>query len=385
MTQRSVAFVISLVLAITGVASPVWAAEEKVPAFVPRPPEWYVISVTARMPDGLTEAVEALDGVEMVSSVRVGTEPLVETRDVYGALVDRAPSGYIIPLEVHAIDAEAHNRFVPAEVARVLSALGPDQAVLSRSSAEFRRIGIGGTLRFNGGRTFTVIGVVADEWIGSAEAAVSVAGGDLLRIENERYALVLYDGSAALLEYRVNNLVDETVRVRSRDEVDTFRHADAVASQIAIKRRFGEFAYHEDGGGTITIDPAWVKANIVSDPMPLLGSFPCHREFAAMLRNVMTELVHEGNDDVIDPRRFHGCWNARFIRGRKDLSRHAWGVAVDLNFGFDGGDRRGSATHSALIQAMLDQEVLSGHLWSDPDFGHFEWFGVASEVETDVE
>jgi hypothetical protein len=345
--------------------------------FTPRPPEWYVISVTRALPEGLTADIEMLDDVDVVSTVRVGTVNLVETTDLSGSVVDRAPRGFFLPLEVHVIDVEEHRRYVPPEVARVLGALGADQAVLSRSSAAFRRIGLGGQLRFDRGGTFTVIGIVADEWIGSAEAVVSPAGGDILGVSIERYALVRHDGSGALLEHRANQLTDKVVRVRSRNQVDTFRHADAVASQIAIKTRFGEFAYRPIGGGNIEIDPEWVKANIVYQSIPLLGSFPCHREFTAMLGEVMTELETEGNGDVIDRRRFRGCWNARFIRNRRDLSRHSWGVAADINFGADRGDEPGSPTHTALLEAMLAREILSGHVWSNPDPGHFEWFGDA--------
>ncbi len=343
---------------------------------VPAPGDgWYVVSVTAELPDELVSGLALLDGVEVVSVVRVENRDLTLTRRADGSVADRAPSGFFFPLEVQAIDALAHSEYVPEPVGDLLTGLGPDEVALSTSSAVFRDLGPGGTLVLDDGSELTVEGVVDDEWIGAAEAAVSSSGGEALGIALARYAVVRFDGSRDELKRAAESLTDAAVHVRSRDEVDLFRHADAVAPQIAIKQRFGEFAYRPTEGDFIEIDPAWLDANIVEVEIPLLGNDKCHREFVAMLSEIMLELEHSGQAEAIDPSAYLGCWNSRFIRGRKDFSRHAWGIAADINFGNgpDGGP--GSPTHPALLAAMRERDILSGHLWTDPDPGHFEWFG----------
>jgi hypothetical protein len=80
--------------------------------------------------------------------------------------------------------------------------------------------------------------------------------------------------------------------------------------------------------------------------------------------------------DVIDRGAYKGCWNPRFIRNRTDLSHHAWGVATDINFGNDLAGP-GSPTDPRLIEAMAALDILSGHAWTDPGPGHFEWFPPA--------
>lgn len=344
---------------------------------VPAAERWYVVSVTAELPEELSSGLALLPGVDAVSVVRVENIQVVETRDGAGSIVDQPPEGFVIPLEVHAIDPNAHAAYAPESVVRLLSDLGPGQVLLSESSARFRRLDTGAELVLDGGAILTVAGVVSDEWVGMGEAVVSTSGAEALGIARERYAILRFDGSRAELERAAGGLTDAPVHVRARDEVDVFRHADSVASQIAIKTMFGEFAYRPIGGDFIEIDPAWLEANIVEVEIPLLGNDKCHRQFVAKLSGAMIELERAGLADAIDPSAYLGCWNSRFIRGRDDLSRHAWGVAADINFGNEPDGGPGSPTHAALLEAMLGRDIRSGHAWTDPDPGHFEWFGEA--------
>ncbi len=353
------------------------SAAETTTTATPTTEGWFVISVTAELPEELSAGLASLPGVDAVSVVRVENIQVVETRDRAGSIVDQAPEGFVIPLEVHAIDPDAHAAYAPESVVRLLGNLEPGQVLLSESSARFRRLDTGAELVLGGGAILTVAGLVPNEWVGMAEVVVSLSGTEALGIGRERYAILRFDGSRAELEQAAGALTDAPVHVRARDEVDVFRHADSVASQIAIKKVFGEFAYRPIGGDFIEIDPAWLEANIVEVEIPLLGNDKCHRQFVAKLSGVMIELERAGLADAIDPSAYLGCWNSRFIRGRDDLSRHAWGVAADINFGNEPDGGPGSPTHPALLDAMLQRGIRSGHAWTVPDPGHFEWFGKA--------
>ena len=67
------------------------------------------------------------------------------------------------------------------------------------------------------------------------------------------------------------------------------------------------------------------------------------------------------------------------ITGRRDLSRHAWGIAADINFGNDL-DGPGSPVAPLLLSAMEFHGITSGHDWTTPGPGHFEWVGLRSQL-----
>jgi hypothetical protein len=339
----------------------------------PDPRIWYLISVTATLPEGLSDGLGTIDGVDVVSTASVGTLNLVTSTDAEGVPVDAAPIGFTFPLEAQTFDPPGRSGFIPLDVEQLLTDLGQGEAILSTSSARLRKVGVGGMLRLEGGEELAVVAVIADEWVGDAEVVVSADDAEDLGVTNERYSVVRFNGSRTDLERNANALVDASVRVRAEDEVDVFRHADAVASQLAVKLRYGEFAYRPLRGDAIEIDPVWVEANILYEHIPLLGGITCHKDFVAMLLEAMTALEAAGHVDVIDPAAYKGCWNPRFIRQRTDLSHHAWGAAADINFGNDL-DGPGSPTDPGLLEAMAAIDVQSGHAWTDPDPGHFEWF-----------
>lgn len=334
---------------------------------------WFVVSVTGWIPDGFANPLAELPGVEVVSVVRIGNAAVVETRDGSGNVVDRTRRGFVIPVELQAIDPTGHAEFVPPEIAVRLDSLLPDQVILGESSARLRRLGPGATVVLEDGTELEVAAVVDDRWVGFAEMVTTVPDPDRLGTERDRYAVVRFDGTREELEAAMMTLTDLAVRVQDEAGAAVFRHADAVQPQVVIKERFGEFSFRGGRGQRVEIDPAWVEANIVTARLPRIGSVTCHREFIEMLRGVMEQLVAEGNGRLIGPGSDNGCWNPRFIAGRRDLSRHSWGIAADINWGNDHDGPR-SPVAPALLEAMEEAGITSGHAWTNPDAGHFEWY-----------
>jgi len=364
---------------ITAVAPTATTAPTSTTTTGPREPGWYVVSVTAALPEGFAAGLADIPGVDAVSTVRVGIVNVVATRDAGGPPVDEAPEGYALPLEAQSFDPGDHSAYVPPDVADVLDDLDEGLAVLSESSASFRRLGEDAELVLDDGSVLTVIGVVGDEWVGAAEIVLAPQDAERLEVSNERYSIVSFEGTRRELEQLANATTEAEVRVMSRDDVDVFRHADAVAAQIAIKQRFGEFAYRPADGDTIEIDPAWTEANIRRESVPLLGEVVCHVAFLELLRSAMTALAEAGFSDAVDPDAYAGCWYPRRIRQRTDLSRHAWGVAADINFWNEADESPGAPDDPRLVEALAAVGVRSGHAWTDPDPGHFEWFGPVAD------
>jgi D-alanyl-D-alanine carboxypeptidase len=325
--------------------------------------------------DTFVAAVSAVEGVGDVVAVRSGNLHLLATADASGRPVDQPPKGFVIPVDAVVLDGSGVRRFVDDEIAAAVGGLRPDQVVLGETAAAIRRLGPGGRLVVEGGQTLTVAAVVPDRFLGSAEVVavdVAVYGDDP---PEPRFAYVDYDGDADELE-------DELTARLGEEEGVKVRYLAASASprprttrtQAAIKEKFGEFSYRPVGGGRFEIDPDWMAANIVTTTLPLVGETKCHRAMVPILRDVLQGLVDDGLASVIDPAAFQGCWNSRFIAGTDRLSRHAFGAAVDVNFGnaLDGG--AGSPVNPELLARMEAAGLTSGHDWSNPDPGHFEWY-----------
>lgn len=329
------------------------------------------------MPRGLSDDFVDRVGpfVSQLSLVHTETLHIVETASADGTVVDSPRSGYVIPVQGIAVDAEAHAPLLPDEVAATLAGLSPDEVILSESSAEFRRLDIGGTISFEDGRTVTVAAIASDPEFGAEELITTnteLVGGDGSEL---RFAVVEFDGTTDELDALLADALPEGagygVHPRGRPEDQT----TAVRSQIFIKQTFGEFAYRPSGGGSFAIDPAWVEENIITRQIPLLGTVRCHRFFVDVLEQVMTALEAAGHTDVIDRSGYRGCYTPRYVANSQRLSRHAWGAAADINFfnPLDGGP--GSPVHAALLETMAAFGVTSGHDWSIPDPGHFEYYG----------
>jgi len=147
----------------------------------------------------------------------------------------------------------------------------------------------------------------------------------------------------------------------------------AFLTGAAAAKAFGSFSFTTNQDGTITPDEEWVKANIVSQQVPIFGSVRCHQIMFPQLKAALTEVENRGLASEIDRRDYGGCFVPRFI-GRdpgRPLSMHAWGIAVDFNV----------STNPVGAEPKMNREVVQifeswgfrwGGRWSPPDGHHFE-------------
>jgi hypothetical protein len=327
----------------------------------------------SQLPPGYAQAVADLRAVRGVAVVRSGVAWLDGWSEASGE-TDRPPKGFRIPLEVAAVDPAPYAAFVPASDRPAIEGLAGGGAVLGSTGAEIRGIGEGGDLRF-GKRTLRVEGVLADELVGAHEAVVSTEVGARLGIIRPRYLLVRprHGVPAQRVEKALRRAAPQGIplRVRAPGETPVFRHGDAVLPMVAFKDQFGEFAAQPDGG-FLQPDPAWVRENIRSARIPVLGEVQCHRSVIPLLRGAFEEIARRGLGDLVHG--FAGCFSPRF--GNRDpaatLSHHSWGAAFDIN-----------ATENPLgAEPTLDRRLVHvlerwgftwGGRWLVPDGMHFEF------------
>lgn len=349
------------------------ATTEAQPALpsLPTSPTLFVIWTPGGLPEGLADLVRGLPGVENVSEIRSDLILIDAVYDASGAVVETASDGWYVPIEAAAIDTNFAG-LAPGEWQASLAALSDGEAVIGETSAMIRRVGAGSTIVTRGISHIT--DVLPDVAVGGAELLVAQEEGEVLGIHTPRYLLVTHQGDRALLELSVRALLpsDEPARIRALGETPFLRHGDAVLPQVLIKEAFGEFLIRPTNSGDVEFDRRWAESHIDSANYPLIGHASCHIGIAAALRGALEELERNNLGSLIAT--FDGCFNPRFIAGTESLSRHAWGVAIDLNYA---ANPTGQVTMQdpRLVAIMEKWGFGWGGDWLVPDAAHFEWVG----------
>jgi D-alanyl-D-alanine carboxypeptidase len=294
---------------------------------------------------------------------RLRDHPAVEAATPVGrgVVLLRKRPGWAIPLDVLVVDPERYARTISEPFER----LGPGTAILSTTSAGLRDAEVGDRLRLAGGRSLRVVGIVSDAALRDAELAM--ADGDR-RVDPLR--------STVVVTLREPVSPEELARTAERGAAARIYDgpgADGPARPLKLKVEFGEPAVGLPyGDDWIRLDPRWVRRNIVTRSVPILGGVTCHREMIPPLRRALGDLRRRGLSRLVNPGDYAGCYAPRRIQARGQLSLHAWGVAIDLNasanpfMGRSRQDRR-------LVRAMERQGFTWGGDWpTRPDPMHFE-------------
>ena len=302
---------------------------------------------------------------------------MTKSRDEGGATVDHPDPPYRIPIDAFAADARDYAPFVPENVRRrVTHALNAGTAILGASSADIRRLGVGGTLVF-GAHEVTVGAVVPDEVIGFAEMLVSRAVGRRLGITDERYLLALPDGpmtEARFAKIMAGLIPDTDVRTVPPGGSTYMRIASGVNPPVVTKQLFGEFAAALDPNDPafFDIDPAWVDTHIATRTVPLLGAVTCNVALFPPLIAALDEVQAAGLGGKI--RVYSGCWAARTVQRSPTAppSEHAYGAAIDIN-----APQNPIGTEPTFDWRVVRIFQRHGFIWGGtflyPDGHHFEW------------
>ena len=337
------------------------------------PPELLIWSANG-LPSTLGPMLRTLPTVAASTIVRGDDVHLTASWTPAGAVVDHTDPGWYLPLDAFAVDPASYATVVSGGTAVAAALATPGSAVLGQTSAGLRHADVGSRLQIGDHDVLTVTAIVPDADVAAAELVVSYATGTQLGIATERAALVRYTGKRVELERAVTGSMSKgtATRFRSPGETTYLRHGDAVLPQSLVKQRFGEFAVHPLDGTQLELDPAWVSANIVVATLPVLGRTQCNRQIVPMVRGALQELADAGLTALVDPAQFGGCYNPRLIGPGLGISRHTWGIALDVNVAANplGGSGR---QDPRLVEIMRRWGLAWGGDWLRPDPMHFEY------------
>jgi hypothetical protein len=339
-------------------------------------PAAWLAWIAGSLPPGF--ARDAADEPTLGTTVVVAgdTRWMTESRDANGIVVDRPRPPFAIPIDAFAVAPGRYAPFLPDRYRReVATTLREGRAVIGATSAALRRLGPGGTLRF--GPTAVDVGlVVPDPIVGYAEAMVSSATGRRLGIVRDRYLLAMPEDRMTTSRFRrvlAGLLPGTDVEVIEPGGSAFMRIASGVNPPVVTKTIFGEFsAARQADPAFLTIDPAWVRANIRTQRVPLLGRVTCHRLLLGPLVAGLREIRRDGLASTI--RIYSGCWAARTVARSSTAppSQHAYGAAIDINAPFSpyGSPPNFDPRAVAILESL-------GFDWGGdfliPDGHHFEW------------
>jgi len=282
-------------------------------------------------------------------------------------------AGFVVPLDTLVIRPHGYAAMLPAAQRPLVRRLGPGRALLSQSSARVRRARAGTHLVLAGGRRLTVVGVVPDGLVRSAELVVSASEGARLAARAPYLLAAVRTQTAARRAARAFRGPTSRVSALGPAPWDA---RGVIARPVELKARFGEFAVRLPiGADWVTPDPAWVARNIRSATVPILGRVTCHRKMIPALRRALADVRRRGLAHLVDPGDYAGCYAPRRIPTSGTLSLHAWGLAVDLNASRN---PQGSPPHQdpRLVRIMERHGFSWGGRWPTvPDGMHFEYHG----------
>jgi hypothetical protein len=136
-------------------------------------------------------------------------------------------------------------------------------------------------------------------------------------------------------------------------------------------KAFGAFSYRYYPDGTIQPDAKWVRENIRTATLPIMGRVTCHRLMIPQLRGALQDVVDAGLAHTLTT--YDGCYVPRFIERNPEnsISLHTWGIAIDMDAAKN---YRGIAgtMHPEVVTIFKRWGFRWGGDWTYTDPMHFE-------------
>lgn len=375
--NRSRRLLLLVVLAVAGVWGTLALGSRAEPVLGADDAPILVAWTSDELVDDLVRAARQAGGIGAVAQARNGVIWLNSWGPAEGPVSSPSP-GFMVPVEVLAVDPAEYSAFVPTPQRPVFESLNDAGSVLlGQTGASLRGIQDKGVLNLEEA-TLQVDGVVPDYLVASHEMVISNETADRLGIEVTKYLILELERGTdpQEAEEALRELLPDDARLglRSPGESDVFRPGGTILPQAEIKRLFGEFAGRPAPGRTITVEPAWIVENTSITNLPILGRARCHNRVIPQIRGALQEIADRGLQGLIRENDFGGCYAPRFLNNdpHSGISHHTWGIAFDFNvsrnpFGAE------PTMDMRLVEIMEEWGFVWGGHWAVPDGMHFEY------------
>jgi len=252
--------------------------------------------------------------------------------------------------------------------------------IISELTANLYSIQIGDVIHLigmNGELVEIVVGdIVPDAELGWFEGVVNKELGFKLGIYRNIQAIIWDDKITENLLIEIyRNIKYKKIRVSDKNSTS---NKNWVLPTALVKEKFGDFQIKEKDGTWIITEPAWREKNIERIEMPIIGRTTCHKLMWEPLRGVLNQIEAEGLGYTLSKEEFRtsgGCYAPRRI-SRFDaggsISRHAWGIAIDIN--------TKSGYHPRVVEIFNSWGFAWGGTWTSPDEMHFELRDLSASI-----
>jgi hypothetical protein len=326
------------------------------------------------LPAGVTpEAAQAVRSVEGV--VAAG-------RITIGHVTVGAKPGPI-DISVAAVDPLEFRPLAPASTAQsefVWHGLLAGKLYLAHEEQARLGVALGDKLPITGpagSADVPLAGLAANGVPNLAAALVSMDTARLLGVGDPRLLLVGMRAGDSV--DRVRGQIKERVPGAQVENTSVLAVGKFLTGPAAAKA-FGTIRYQPSPDGTVVPQQAWVRRNITTQAVPILGRVTCNRLMFRQLTGALQEVEAAGLASKIDVGDFRyqgGCYAPRFIdrNPHRALSRHAWGLAIDVNVATN--PEGSPSTQDPRVVAAFERWGFRwGGRWNPPDPMHFELAGL---------
>ena len=323
----------------------------------------------------ILESVENLDSnVTFIGRANVGLES-VESPS--GETKLSSLENYLYNVSIKTISSSKVDYFYNDEVAQVIK---DNKLVVSSLTAKRYGLSVNDKVSLIGLNSAPVdleVGMILkDSELGWFEGVVNKEVGFKLGIFRNIQAIV-WD-----TKINENHLIELHKNIKYKRVKFTFRESKPnknwVLPTALVKETFGDFQIKERDGTWITTEPSWREENIQVKKMPILGNTRCHRLMWEPLEGALNQILDEGLAYTLslqDFKKSGGCYAPRRINrfdAGGSISRHAWGIAIDIN--------TKSSYHPRVVEIFNSWGFAWGGTWTSPDEMHFELRDLSASI-----
>ena len=284
---------------------------------------------------------------------------------------------FLYSVSVKTIDSTVTNMFYDADTADVINS---GMLVVSSLTSERYQLEVGDIVNFvglNNEKIALEVGkIIKDSTMGWFEIVVNKEVGYKLGIFRNIQAII-WDSKVS-----ENFFIELHKNIEYRKVKFTYKKPSTnknwVLPNALVKEMFGDFQIKERDGVWITTEPEWREENIQNKRMPILGNTRCHRLMWEPLEGALNQILEEGLEGYLSIEEWRssgGCYAPRRI-SRFDaggsISRHAWGIAIDIN--------TKSGYPPRIVEIFNSWGFAWGGTWTSPDEMHFELRDLSASI-----
>ena len=312
--------------------------------------------------------------LSFIGRANVGLDKIT---DEFGNEKLETKKDYLYSISVKTVEKDFVDYIYPEDISNKINS---DLIIVSELTANLYSIKIGDIIHLvglNGEPLEIVVGdIVPDSKLGWFEAVVNKETGFKLGIYRNIQAIIWGNKITEnhLIEiYR--NIKYKKIRVSDKNSTP---NKNWVLPNALVKEMFGDFQIKEKDGTWIITEPKWREENIERIEMPIIGRATCHRLMWEPLRGALNQIEAEGLAGTLSKEEFRtsgGCYAPRRI-SRFDaggsISRHAWGIAIDIN--------TKSGYVPRVVEIFNSWGFAWGGTWTSPDEMHFELRDLSASI-----